>query len=538
MFCAKCGAVLADDARKCNECGAPVRIRPDQAAGKGRNRKKVISVPDEPDMPSQEDVENGLQQDSFMDPVFFREADENLDVDAIIKIARGEDPGTDNKEPEPEQEPDQEPEQEPEMDMEAYLQSLPLIEKLRRRIQAHHHAREEASDHRRMQKHLERASRHFSEAETAAAKAEQMRLEDLRREREKKARAEAERARALQAETVRQQEEKLRAERAEAEKAEAAKAEAARRAEAEKAEAAKAEAARRAEAERAEAEKAEAARRAEAERAEAAKAEAARRREEEARRLERIRDERIATEARQKEKARAAAARRQEAQEQTKDAGQEEREGLEVIRLHGRNRSTEEARVREEQRAADERAAEEALRREAEMAEQEARRREEEKRAEAQRAQKEQAAHQQEEKTSARKNLQGVLKNRDSFKTMDEYRSKELTAAERRMEAQRRRRKYRNNQPDRFDEFLGRYGLTKEVAVRIATLFLIALLSVIYVMGRGSSKAPASDPANVGSSMTDFESAGEQPDDDTGTEQSQDAEESEVPTGGGDFESN
>lgn len=472
MFCAKCGAVLADDARKCDKCGAPVRIRPNQPDKKGRGGKSAFSVPDESDLPSREAVENSLQQDLFMDPVFFQEADENLDVDTIIKIARGEDPGIIEHAPEPEPEP------EPELDMETYLQSLPLIEKIRRRLQARHHAREEAADDKRMNKHLERASKHFSEAENAAIHAEEMRLEEAARRKREKARAEAERVRMQQQEAARRQEEKLLAEKAEAER------EAFRKAEAEKAEAEREEF-RKAEAERAEAEKAE------------------------------------------------AAARLQKEQEQTERTDHQEREGLEVIRLQKA------AVTREDQRTADERAAEEALQREAMLAEQAALRREEAKRAEAQRAQAEKTIRLQEEKSSVQKNLHGVLHDPDSFKTFDEHGRKELTAAEREMEVLRRKRKYRSNQPDRFDEYLGRYGLTKEIAVRIATLFLIVLLSVIYVMGRGSKNtASAPAPANAGSAATGFDAAEEQPDDETGAVPSQDAGETEVPTGGGDFENN
>ena len=41
MYCAKCGAVLAEDAKKCDRCGAPVRIRP---AAADHNRRADDSV--------------------------------------------------------------------------------------------------------------------------------------------------------------------------------------------------------------------------------------------------------------------------------------------------------------------------------------------------------------------------------------------------------------------------------------------------------------------------------------------------------------
>ena len=42
---------------------------------------------------TQEDVENSLREETFMDPVFFKEAGGDVDVEAIIKIARGEEAG-------------------------------------------------------------------------------------------------------------------------------------------------------------------------------------------------------------------------------------------------------------------------------------------------------------------------------------------------------------------------------------------------------------------------------------------------------------
>jgi hypothetical protein len=101
----------------------------------------------------------------------------------------------------------------------------------------------------------------------------------------------------------------------------------------------------------------------------------------------------------------------------------------------------------------------------------------------------------------------------------------------------RRQRRRRANKPDRLDEFLSRYGLTKEMSVRIATLFLIAVLSVIYVLGRGSSGA-SSDTSYAGEGMTGSEITQDQGVDGTQTDPSQGGEQTELPTGGGDFQNN
>jgi hypothetical protein len=201
-----------------------------------------------------------------------------------------------------------------------------------------------------------------------------------------------------------------------------------------------------------------------------------------------------------------------------------------VIRLHGRDR-TEEASVREEEGAV-----ESALVQEAERAAEAARLLEEEE-ARKRAAQHEQSARQQEERERIQKILNAGSEEYDSFKPISEHNQKELSQADRQLEKLRRQRKYRNNQPDRFDEFLGRYGLTKETAVRIATLFLIVVLSVIYVMGRGSSKT-APDISGAGEGMSGTGALEEQVDDGTETEPSEDFEDTQLPTGGGDFENN
>ena len=107
----------------------------------------------------------------------------------------------------------------------------------------------------------------------------------------------------------------------------------------------------------------------------------------------------------------------------------------------------------------------------------------------------------------------------------------ELTPEERRIEKARRLRKFQENQPDSMDEFLSRYGMTKDAAVRIATLFLIALLSIIYVMGRGSGTSVTDAPV-AGDSITGTTAA---PGQEEGGMPAEESGEIQVPTGGGEF---
>ena len=243
MFCAKCGAVLADDARKCDQCGAPVRIRPGHEAAVEKKAKKggrTVSAPVKKNLSLEDAAETGAEAETLRDPVFYEEADRDVDVDAIIKIARGEEPDYGGKADTKESFSAPEDDEEPELDMDTYLAGMPLIQKIRRIISMRHHRREEAADQRRMNRQLERALHHFAEEEKDQQKAEELRAEAARlREAEKDRRREAERA-----EAARRQQEKVRAEKAAAERAEAARRQQ-EKARAEKAAAERAEAARR-----------------------------------------------------------------------------------------------------------------------------------------------------------------------------------------------------------------------------------------------------------------------------------------------------
>ena len=545
MFCAKCGAVIAENAVKCDQCGAPVRIRPVQASksagkipdpkaeqplksgrssktsksdhsskssrssGTGKKGRKPVHNAEEANMPSREAVEKSLQEDSFMDPVFFEEAGGNVDVEAIKRIARGEipDDGDLNEDDRPTAVISSR-----EQDMEAYLETLSLIEKARRFFSESHHRRQEAADERNMRKHIERAEKHFAAEEAERKKAEEARAEAIRRSQEEKARAQKEEAR--RAEAARLQEERARAQKEEAARAEAA------RLQEEKARAQKEEA-ELTETVRLQKEEAELTETVRLQKEKAGSEEpvvkpAADRFEGAIRKEEQERAERIEAAARQREMAGKDVLRREN-----------NHGGAEIIRLQGRERPgvirvqdrdyNETVRLQEEEARA--------ARAEAE-------------RAEAARLQEQARAQKAEAGQHKESIIQGQKTSADSMFRHDagpEQRQAELAGRERRLEQMRRQRRYRENKPDRIDVFLGRYGLTKEVGVRIVTLFLIAILSIIYVMGRGSGPSASTDPSYAGEGMTGGGSSIEQ---DAGTAPVDGSEETEVPTGGGDFQSN
>ena len=488
MFCAKCGAVLADDARKCDQCGAPVRIRPGHEAAVEKKAKKggrTVSAPVKKNLSLEDAAETGAEAETLRDPVFYEEADRDVDVDAIIKIARGEEPDYGGKADTKESFSAPEDDEEPELDMDTYLAGMPLIQKIRRSISMRHHRREEAADQRRMNRQLERALHHFAEEEKDQQKAEELRAEAARlREAEKVRRREAERA-----EAARRQQEKVRAEKAAAERAEAA------RRQQEKARTEKA-AAERAEAARQQQEKAR------AEKAAAEHEEAARLRQEKTH-AEKAAAERAETVLLQEEKAGAVKAAEKSAeavilQEEKADTVKTAEKSAEAAALQekagsGRKAHAAEKAADQELKPASEKAAD------------------------------------QEVKPASEKAAES--RNKTAAVTTRRLNYAELTPEERRIEKARRLRKFQENQPDSMDEFLGRYGMTKDAAVRIATLFLIALLSIIYVMGRGSGTSVTDAPV-AGDSITGTTAA---PGQEEGGMPAEESGEIQVPTGGGEF---
>ena len=493
MFCAKCGAVLADDARKCDQCGAPVRIRPGHEAAVEKKAKKggrTVSAPVKKNLSLEDAAETGAEAETLRDPVFYEEADRDVDVDAIIKIARGEEPDYGGKADTKESFSAPEDDEEPELDMDTYLAGMPLIQKIRRIISMRHHRREEAADQRRMNRQLERALHHFAEEEKDQQKAEELRAEAARlREAEKDRRREAERA-----EAARRQQEKVRAEKAAAERAEAARRQQ-EKARTEKAAAERAEAARRQQ-EKARTEKAR------AKKAAAEHEEAARLRQEKTH-AEKAAAERAETVLLQEEKAGAVKAAEKSAeavilQEEKADTVKTAEKSAEAAALQekagsGRKAHAAEKAADQELKPASEKAAD------------------------------------QEVKPASEKAAES--RNKTAAVTTRRLNYAELTPEERRIEKARRLRKFQENQPDSMDEFLGRYGMTKDAAVRIATLFLIALLSIIYVMGRGSGTSVTDAPV-AGDSITGTTAA---PGQEEGGMPVEESGEIQVPTGGGEF---
>ena len=488
MFCAKCGAVLADDARKCDQCGAPVRIRPGHEAAVEKKAKKggrTVSAPVKKNLSLEDAAETGAEAETLRDPVFYEEADRDVDVDAIIKIARGEEPDYGGKADTKESFSAPEDDEEPELDMDTYLAGMPLIQKIRRIISMRHHRREEAADQRRMNRQLERALHHFAEEEKDQQKAEELRAEAARlREAEKDRRREAERA-----EAARRQQEKVRAEKAAAERAEAARRQQ-EKARTEKAAAERAEAARRQQ-EKARAEKA------------AAEHEEAARLRQEKTHAEKAAAERAETVLLQEEKAGAVKAAEKSAeavilQEEKADTVKTAEKSAEAAALQekagsGRKAHAAEKAADQELKPASEKVAD------------------------------------QEVKPASEKAAES--RNKTAAVTTRRLNYAELTPEERRIEKARRLRKFQENQPDSMDEFLGRYGMTKDAAVRIATLFLIALLSIIYVMGRGSGTSVTDAPV-AGDSITGTTAA---PGQEEGGMPAEESGEIQVPTGGGEF---
>ena len=108
-----------------------------------------------------------------------------------------------------------------------------------------------------------------------------------------------------------------------------------------------------------------------------------------------------------------------------------------------------------------------------------------------------------------------------------------LSEEEKQVQEARRIRRYYEEEPDGMDLFLGKFGLTKEAGVKLATLFLVAILSIIYVMGRGKAPAESGSPqAGEGMTGTQFSVSPES----ESIDGDNPFDNSDLPTGGGDFE--
>ena len=444
MFCSKCGARLADGAKKCDKCGAPVRVR--SAAESKKEKDAAFDYAPRDLRKSQKQEETG-----DLPPV-----EDGPGGPAREKISYG---------------------------------AVTPLEKVTRRITRARHNLEERLEEDRMRRHIERAAKHYEalgaeptpilKAYKPPKKAESGKSGSAANV-AKKAAASAAAGRAAEAAAIeeqiaREREKKVRANQ------EARELTARRAAEAE-----------------ASAEK-EAVRRA---------AEAKASAERETARIEQEAAGRAA-----EEKARA----EQEAAGRAAEAKvSEERETARVEQEAARRAAEEKARAEQE---AARRAAEEKTR-----AEQEAARIAAEEKARQEREEAERLAAQ---ALIARKEREARARQ------SRELSHRVLSEEEKQVQEARRIRRYYEEEPDGIDLFLGKFGLTKEAGVKLATLFLVAILSIIYVMGRGKAPAESGSPqAGEGMTGTQFSVSPES----ESTDGDNPFDNSDLPTGGGDFE--
>ena len=480
MFCSKCGARLADGAKKCDKCGAPVRVS--SAAESKKEKDAAFDYAPRDLRKSQKQEETGN-----LPPV-----EDGPGGPAREKISYG---------------------------------AVTPLEKVTRRITRARHNLEERLEEDRMRRHIERAAKHYealgaeptpilkaykppkkaesgksgsaanvpkkAAASAAAGRAAEAAAieEQIAREREKKVRANQE-ARELTAR--RAAEAKASVEREAVRRAAEAKASAERETERETARIEQ-EAAGRAAEEKARAEQ-EAARR-------AAEAKVSEERE-----TARIEQEAAGRAAEEKARAEQEAARRaaeEKARVEQEAAGRAAEEKARAEQKAARIAAEEKARA-EQEAAAARKAAEDKARQEREEAERLA--------AQALIARKEREAR-------ARQSR--------------ELSHRVLSEEEKQVQEARRIRRYYEEEPDGIDLFLGKFGLTKEAGVKLATLFLVAILSIIYVMGRGKAPAESGSPqAGEGMTGTQFSVSPES----ESTDGDNPFDNSDLPTGGGDFE--
>ena len=466
MFCSKCGARLADGAKKCDKCGAPVRVR--SAAESKKEKDAAFDYAPRDLRKSQKQEETGN-----LPPV-----EDGPGGPAREKISYG---------------------------------AVTPLEKVTRRITRARHNLEERLEEDRMRRHIERAAKHYealgaeptpilkaykppkkaesgksgsaanvakkAAASAAAGRAAEAAIEEqIAREREKKVRANQE-ARELTARRAAEAE--ASAEKEAVRRAAEAKASAEWETERETARIEQ-EAAGRAAEEKARAEQEAAGRAAEA----------------------KVSEERETARIEQEAAGRAAEEKARAEQEAARIAAEEKARAEQEAAAA--RRATEEKARAEQDAAAARKAAEDKARQEREEAERLA--------AQALIARKEREAR-------ARQSR--------------ELSHRVLSEEEKQVQEARRIRRYYEEEPDGIDLFLGKFGLTKEAGVKLATLFLVAILSIIYVMGRGKAPAESGSPqAGEGMTGTQFSVSPES----ESTDGDNPFDNSDLPTGGGDFE--
>ena len=443
MFCSKCGARLADGAKKCDKCGAPVRVS--SAAESKKEKDAAFDYAPRDLRKSQKQEETGN-----LPPV-----EDGPGGPAREKISYG---------------------------------AVTPLEKVTRRITRARHNLEERLEEDRMRRHIERAAKHYEalgaeptpilKAYKPPKKAESGKSGSAANV-PKKAAASAAAGRAAEAAAIeeqiaREREKKVRANQE------------ARELTARRAAEAKASVEREA-----------------VRRAAEAKASAERETERETARIEQEAAGRAAEEKARAEQEAARRAAEEKARVEQEAAGRAAEEKARAEQKAARIAAEEKARA-EQEAAAARKAAEDKARQEREEAERLA--------AQALIARKEREAR-------ARQSR--------------ELSHRVLSEEEKQVQEARRIRRYYEEEPDGIDLFLGKFGLTKEAGVKLATLFLVAILSIIYVMGRGKAPAESGSPqAGEGMTGTQFSVSPES----ESTDGDNPFDNSDLPTGGGDFE--
>ena len=441
MFCSKCGARLADGAKKCDKCGAPVRVRSAAVSKKEKDADAAFDYAPRDLRKSQRQEETGN-----LPPV-----EEGPGGPVREKVSYG---------------------------------AVTPLEKVTRRIAIARHNLEERLEEDRMRRHIERAARHYEalgaeptpilKAYKPPKKAESGKSGSAANVPKKAAVAAAAgtaaEAAAIEGQIAREREKKVRANQE--------------------------------------------ARELTARRAAEAKASAER----EAARIEQEAAGRAAEEKAlaEQEAARRAAEAKASAERETARIEQE-----------AAGRTAEERALAEQEQEAARRAAEAkaSAERETARAEQEA----------ARRAAEEEAKARQEREEAERLAAQALIarKEREARRKSREFSQRVLSEEEKQVQEARRIRRYYEEEPDGMDLFLGKFGLTKEAGVKLATLFLVVILSVIYVMGRGKAPAESGSPqAGEGMTGTQFSVSPES----ESTDGDSPFDNSDLPTGGGDFE--
>ena len=495
MYCAKCGARLAEGAKKCDKCGEPVRARRAVASKKTEKRSET-SFDYAPGNLNESDNSNEKTGDyvpadqEVKDPAFCEEPGENVDVQSIIRIAHGEEPASEKTGSDPE-----DGKRSVDSNRRGKLRygAVTPLEKARRRIAEMRHHLEETAEEKRMNRHMERAAKHYEELGAAPTPILKSAVKKTRTRKDGDSRKSA----AESAVPTRE----AKAPEHEGKKAAARPADIEQEAKKAAAQAGQLEA--------------------EAGKAAADSAVKAAAIEEQ---LAKERQEKVlAQQEKQEKEAQKAVSeaetpdRKEATAEGESPAGEAAAEGEALDSEAAERKAVEEKILAEQKARAEQKAA----------AQQEAAEREAVERKAAQ------------EKTLAEKRARKALEDQERRDRERRARSQAAVAArtiseeEKQIQEARRIRRYYEEESDAMDLFLDKFGITKETGVKIATLFLVVVLSLVYVIGRSRSGGSSSaSPSGQGEAGETFSVSPESEEgDDSGI-----SDDSDLPTGGGDFE--